>query len=131
MKTNLYASVIALLVFAGAMRTSAQHANQTLSHLTSPTSVNVDLIPKGNGTKNLGSSSKSWNNVYANGSIFLDGVQFISNAGSFNAYLGDDAGHSTTTGTNNVSIGYQSLYSNTSGSSNVATGTNTLFHNVD
>src|SRR5215831_18713358 len=114
MKTNLYASVIALMVFTGAMNASAQNANKSLSNLTSPTSVNVDLLPNSTAARNLGSTSKAWNNVFASSAYFLGGTTFISDLGSFNAYLGSDAGHSTTIGTNNVGIGYQSLFSNTS-----------------
>lgn len=36
----------------------SNYANQSLSNLTSPTSVNQDLIP--NGTKNLGNSTDKW-----------------------------------------------------------------------
>lgn len=38
-------------------------ANTTLSNLTSPTSINQDLIPTGTGSINLGSSSHLFNNV--------------------------------------------------------------------
>jgi len=49
-------------------------ANKTLSNLTSPTAVNVNLLPGGiTGTKNLGSDTKRWNNGYFNGTIYCYG----------------------------------------------------------
>jgi hypothetical protein len=49
-------------------------ANKTLSNLTSPTAVNVNLLPGGiTGTKNLGSDTKRWNNGYFNGTIYCHG----------------------------------------------------------
>src|SRR5215471_17697899 len=76
MKAKFYAPAIALVIFAAAIKANAQ-ANKTLSNLTNPTSVNVDLVPNSSGTRNLGSSTKSWNNVFANGAYYLDGTPFI------------------------------------------------------
>lgn len=40
-------------------------ANQTLSNLTASTSVNQDLLPSADKTRDLGSSSRHWRNFYA------------------------------------------------------------------
>jgi hypothetical protein len=53
------------------LQATAQSANKTLSNLTSPTAVNVNLLPKNNNTQNLGSSGKSWKNLYVNGKSYL------------------------------------------------------------
>jgi hypothetical protein len=109
-------------------------ANQTLSNLTSPTAVNITLLPNSTNTKNLGSSGLSWKNLYLRGDIYLDGARFVSNAGtgntaigsavlnantgSYNTGVGFNALKSNTTGNNNTTSGYQSLYSNSTGYSN-------------
>jgi hypothetical protein len=50
-------------------------ANRQLSNLTSPTAVNVDLLPGGTtGTKNFGSYTKRWESGYFNGTVFCYGV---------------------------------------------------------
>jgi hypothetical protein len=44
-------------------------ANTSLSNLTSPTSINVSLLPSNN-TRDLGSINKSWNKGYFNDTVF-------------------------------------------------------------
>jgi hypothetical protein len=53
------------------LQATAQSANKTLSNLTSPTAVNVNLLPQNNNTQNLGSSGKSWKNLYVDGKSYL------------------------------------------------------------
>lgn len=43
----------------------ASGANKTLSNLTTPTSINADLIPDGNNTRDLGSALNSWAILWA------------------------------------------------------------------
>jgi len=45
-------------------------ANTSLSNLTSPTAINVTLLP-GNNNKNLGSAAKSWKNLYVAGNSYV------------------------------------------------------------
>lgn len=64
MKTKLKFFCGVLSLFTGTA-VFAQNANQNLSNLLSPTSVNQDLIPSTNGTLNLGNTatnttSKKW-----------------------------------------------------------------------
>jgi hypothetical protein len=53
------------------LQATAQSANKTLSNLISPTAVNVNLLPQNNNTQNLGSSGKSWKNLYVDGKSYL------------------------------------------------------------
>lgn len=48
-----------------ALGASGNSANRSLSNLTSPTSVNQDLIPSAT-TKNLGTAATYWNKLYVN-----------------------------------------------------------------
>jgi hypothetical protein len=67
-------------------------ANRQLSNLTSPTAVNVNLLPGGTtGTKNLGSDTKQWKNGYFNGTVNCNApgnysFGIISNGGSYGVY---------------------------------------------
>jgi hypothetical protein len=60
----------------------------------STTSVNVDLLPNTNGTRNLGSSTLRWNHGYFNGGVVVGNTTVTAagmiryNAGSFQGYNG-------------------------------------------
>ncbi|HYV94110.1 MAG TPA: tail fiber domain-containing protein [Chitinophagales bacterium] len=97
-------------------------ADKSLDNLTSPTAVNVDLLPGSNNSINLGSSSFAWRNFYLNGSIFLDGVKFIDNSGG-NTFLGATY-NGANTGTENTFIGSSAGQLNSSGSGNTFIGLN-------
>lgn len=106
-------------------------ANKTLSNLTSPTAVNVDLLPNSTNSRNLGSSTLRWKNIHANGSIFLGGVRFLATTtgtGSFNTAVGASVLNSNTDGESNTGTGYRALFSNTQGWSNTATGYQALYN---
>lgn len=60
---------------------SGKNANKSLSNLTSPTAVNVDLLPDVSLSHNLGSSTLKWNNVYTNKIFFGDGTSMSTAAG--------------------------------------------------
>jgi len=62
---------LSFFIAALAMSATAQNANTFLSNLTSPTAVNEHLLPQNNNTKNLGSSGKSWKNLYVAGRSYL------------------------------------------------------------
>jgi hypothetical protein len=53
---------------------STKDANKTLSNLTSPTAINVGLLPGSTGTLDLGSSSLKWRDVYISNIKFADGT---------------------------------------------------------
>lgn len=70
MKKNL----TLLLSLAVASLQSFGQANTDLSNLTSPTKVNVSLLPKQDGKISLGSFNKSWEDLY------LDGKSYVGTA---------------------------------------------------
>jgi len=104
-------------------------ANVNLSNL-STTSINQNLLPSNNNNKNLGSTGKSWKDVYLDGNVWLDDVIFMTNRNiATGTFLGNSAGNSTT-GSNNTGVGYQSLFANTFGSDNTGIGIQSLFSNT-
>ncbi len=119
-------------------------ANTALSNLTT-TSINQDLVPNADNSRNLGSSSAGWKDFYMNGSVYLGGQRFlngfgdntfagrnagINNTSYSNAAFGFQALYTNTTGNTNTAQGYQSLFSNTTGSSNTAQGSQSLHNNM-
>lgn len=107
----------------------SQTANNTLSNLASPTSVNQSLIPGTDNTLNLGLGTQQWKNLYLSGNLYLHDFKFISDAGTLSAYFGRDAG-GTGTGSENTGIGDNSMFSLIGGSYNSAVGSSALFYNV-
>jgi len=104
-------------------------ANLSLSNLSS-TAVNQSLLPDATNSKNLGSSTLSWKDIYSNGAIYLNGLKFLwIPPGTANVAVGQSA-LSSNTGSANTAIGSGSLFKNVSGSSNVAIGANSLQNNT-
>src|SRR6266536_3140340 len=129
MKTKIL-PVIICAVFTGYAFNSNAQANQHLSNLSSPTAVNVKLLPDKGNKHDLGSANKSWKDLYLDGSLFSGEGRFLAyqaGTGIHNMAVGTDALYSNTTGYSNTAIGFQSLYSNASGFSNTATGTQLFF----
>src|SRR5689334_21888009 len=85
-------------------------ANTKLSNLSSPTAINVTLLPRTTANKDLGSSSFQWRNLSLSGSIFKGSKRFLSNAGVGNTFLGLASGVSLTYGSGNTAIGDSALY---------------------
>ena len=107
-------------------------ANTSLSNLVSPTAVNVNLLPSANNTKNLGSSTVGWKNLYLGGSVYLGGVRFLSTgsgSGNNNTAVGDSVLNANTTGYTNTGIGNNALISNNTGFENTACGAGALYSN--
>ena len=109
---------------------STVKANLTLSNLNAPTAVNVDVLPDSNNLHNLGSSSKSWKNIYSKSSYYLNGTKFITNAGTNNTFIGSNTGGSNTSGSANTGNGFNALFSNSTGYANTANGAFTLHSNT-
>lgn len=129
-------------------------ANLSLSNLAAPTAVNQHLLPNSTATRDLGGASKAWRNIYISGTLYLDGVSFLSNGPdttAFNTFVGYNSGasipggmysgtHNTALGHNallndtyggdNTAIGSHALYNNTTGNDNTAVGPYSLFHNT-
>jgi hypothetical protein len=59
---------------------SGSGANTTLSNLTSPTSINTNLLPSTDNSSNLGSSSKKWDSIYFNALMDSSNNTILDNA---------------------------------------------------
>lgn len=62
--------VLSLYIAAVALQATGQ-TNTQLSNLASPTAINADLLPNNDSSKNLGSSAKSWKDIYVDGKSYL------------------------------------------------------------
>ncbi len=110
-------------------------ANQSLSNLTSPTSVNQSLLPSSNNSLTLGNSTLGWSNIFMSNSLYLGSLPILQAPGSglntnWNLYIGLNAGGSAYTTPNyNIAIGYSALYNlnNSSTSANTALGWEALY----
>jgi trimeric autotransporter adhesin len=106
-------------------------ANKTLSNLTAPTAINVDLLPGNDNAVSLGSSTKGWKNIYMDSALYMGGTKFLTgNASLNNTGVGLYALSSNTTGLYNTANGYQALMFNTTGGENTATGLEALLSNI-
>src|SRR5882672_7146459 len=105
MKTHIYLAISVMFLISSLNKTIAQSANKKLSNLIYPTSVNVSLLPAGSGI-DLGSTNKSWQNIYLYSEIFWKGFHFISASNNTaNTFVGIDAGAVVTSGTANSFFG--------------------------
>ncbi len=74
MKKLFFQSLLAITVMVFAFSTSVfSQANTSLSNLTSPTSVNQNLIPSSDNSKDLGTSTTTWRSGYFKTTLFLGG----------------------------------------------------------
>ena len=106
-------------------------ANRTLSNLTSPTAINVDLLPGITNFRNVGSAAHNWKNLYLNGQIFKDNNRILDiDSVKRNTFLGINAGAANTTARDNTGIGFLALQNNTTGRFNTAIGSSALVANT-
>lgn len=118
------------LSLACAYSIAGAQANQSLSNLTSPTSVNQALLPSTNGTLHLGSGVLNWNDIYFAGALYNGSTRvFKVNTILYNLFAGSEAGDANKNGQYNTGLGYQALLKNKNGNSNTAVGAQTLFKN--
>lgn len=138
--------LFAVILTCGISPKLYSQANQSLSNLTSPTSVNQALSPNANGIFDFGTGPLNWRNLYLNGSIFRNTTRIFTaggnnvaigagalntNNGISNIAIGNNALFSvTSTALNNVGLGYNALYTNSTGASNVAIGSSALYSNT-
>ena len=124
--------IIVLTAFLINKQATAQSANTSLSNLTSPAKINASLLPDKNNQHNLGSKSKSWENIYIDSAVYLNGVRFLSSPEDFQGYGVNTAVGANTfpdkTGSNNTATGNYALH-NSHGNSNTAAGSFTLSSN--
>ncbi len=127
MKTKLYTAFITFIFFSN-YKSSAQ-TNKNLSNLTAPTAVNQTLLPNANSTKDLGSSTLGWRDIYISDRLFLNGNLSLQAPGISNFFAGSSAGNSALTGTYNTGSGNNALHALTTGSHNTANGAYSLYSN--
>ncbi len=133
MKTKCYLCIACSLLTGLFLQTANAQANTQLSNLVSPTKVNQNLLPNTDNTRNLGSGTRSWKDIYLDGSLYLTGLRFLSNGGNvfgFNVFIGGNAGLNTTTGIDNTAGGHVALFKNTTGNKNTAFGFGSLYSNT-
>jgi hypothetical protein len=117
----------------GLVGTAFAQANTALSNLASPTAVNQSLTPGTTNTRDLGTSTLAWKNIYLRGDLYMDGGRFLSNhpgGGAYNVFVGMQSAQALTTGKYNSALGYQTLYKNNTGFSNQAFGAYALYTNI-
>ncbi len=129
MRNTILLILLTLISMHIIVKSDAQtYANTSLSNLTSPTAVNQALSPGKNAQHNLGSSTKSWLNLYLSKKIYFNNVLGIYIHGTDDFFAGPNAGNLTYTGLYNLGIGSHTLHQVTSGSGNTATGWKALFY---
>jgi hypothetical protein len=142
-----YLCLSTLLLCFVAIASKAQTANTTLSNLTSPTKVNVSLLPSKDSAINLGSTAKSWKDFFIKGKIYLADTPTIYSINNSDFFAGPNAGiklkflsgqRNTGIGANalyyggysNTAVGWESLTSDSTGSYNTALGALSLLNNT-
>src|SRR6266536_2991907 len=133
MKTKCYLCIACSLLTSSFLQTANAQANTQLSNLVSPTKVNQNLLPNTDNTRNLGSGTRAWKDIYLDGSLYLTGLRLLSNGGNvfgFNVFIGGSAGLNTTTGIDNTAGGHVALFKNTTGNKNTAFGFGSLYSNT-
>lgn len=112
---------------------SPKGVDKSLSNLSSPTSVNVDLLPEADNAINLGSATSQWKNLYTAGDATISGLTIGKGGGgdNSNTALGYGSLYANTTGTDNTASGAYSLNSNNDGFDNTASGVYALGLNTD
>ncbi len=112
---------------------TSKGANKSLSNLTTPTAVNVDLLPNADNIISLGSSSVSWKDLFLDGHLYLGGARFLTyqtGTGTGNTAVGSAVLNANTTGSSNTGTGFNVLYANTTGNENTANGYQVLYANT-
>jgi len=70
-ESNITGSSNAMWILVASFGGSTTGANTSLSNLTNPTAVNVDLLPTTSGNKNLGSVDKEWATLYLSSGLYF------------------------------------------------------------
>jgi hypothetical protein len=128
MKKLSFYIALAVVTLSSA-NTFSQNANTSLSNLVK-TKINQSLFPKTTNTYNLGADDSAWKNLFLTGNLFLGGEKFISNKGTANTFIGNNAGNLIATGQYNTALGDEALYNNKIGWENTALGKGALFSNT-
>ncbi|HVX25824.1 MAG TPA: tail fiber domain-containing protein [Parafilimonas sp.] len=144
-KKYLYLSLSLCFI---AIVSKAQYANTALSNLTSPTKINVNLLPSKDSSFSLGNNTKSWKNLFIKGKIYISDTPMIYSISNSDFFAGPNAGiklkflngqENTGIGTNalyygaydNTAVGWNSMRSDSIGHDNSALGGLSLANNID
>lgn len=134
MGNNLQKLALCASLYVLTQQANGQYANRQLSNLTSPTEINVDLLPNISiiplkKHPQLGSGTKPWENIWISKAYYLDSQRIIHVKSGSNVYtvannffVGIDAGNSDVSNIYNTGVGEKALNSLTSGFSNTAVG---------
>src|ERR1700748_3634486 len=90
MKIKKHLPFFALLMICKDLK--AQSANTSLSNLTSPTKVNVSVLPSKDSSVNLGSDTKNWKNIFIKGKIYIADTPTIYSVSNSDFFAGPNAG---------------------------------------
>ncbi|MBP7167854.1 MAG: tail fiber domain-containing protein [Bacteroidia bacterium] len=104
--------------------------SKNLGNLTAPTAINTSLLPNTTGVIDLGEPNFAWRDLYLSGSIYKNGVSWISNSGTNNFWAGEQAGSGQNGSYANTGVGKLALGGVLSGGLNTAVGFESLLLNA-
>lgn len=130
MRIKIYFALTLTIAAFSFIKSNAQSSNRTLSNLTSPTAVNQSLLPDTDKSKDLGSKTLGWRDVYLSRRLYLNGKLTMHASGIENFFAGRDAGNTSVSGYNNTGVGTNALNSLTAGGYNTASGYGSLYFNT-
>jgi len=100
------------------------------------TSINQSLRPNTNNTRDIGSNTLGWKDIYMTGKLYMGSTVFLKNTGGtslglgagnistglYNVFIGNSAGFVNSSGISNVFVGAESGSNTTTGSENTFIG---------
>ncbi|WP_153798570.1 tail fiber domain-containing protein [Foetidibacter luteolus] len=123
---NRTCAVTLVTLFSFGSLLSYGQANQSLSNLSNPTTINQHLTPNITNTRDLGTSAIGWRSIYLNSRLFLNGALTVHAPATGNFFAGPYAGNTAATGESNTSLGHYALDNVTTGSNNTGLGFRSL-----
>lgn len=108
----------------------AAQANASLNNLSSPVGITANFLPGTNNSINIGSTVKSWKNIYLSKGIYIKGNYVFSRRLGDNLFAGVNAGNSLSTVNSAHAFGFSALKSITTGYGNTAAGSFALTNNT-
>ena len=116
--------------YTGSIWKAISGTGRDLSNLITPTRVNVDLLPGTTAVRNLGSSTKKWQNLYLSGSLISRSINSEGDATINGITVGKGAAGFYPNSAN-TAVGIGALSSNLYSNYNTAVGANALSYNTE